>query len=107
MASVSYTDHEGTTRTLESSPGETVMSLAKRNGVPGIIGDCGGVLSCATCHVFVADDDLQMLEPVSDLEDEMLEGTAVDREPSSRLSCQLHPENLPRDLHVTTPSVEE
>jgi len=107
MTSVTYTHHSGATRTLEAAPGETVMSLATRNGVPGIVGDCGGVLSCATCHVFVDPEDLDMLEPMSASEDEMLDGTAVDREHTSRLSCQIHPEKCPRDLHVTTPSIQE
>lgn len=107
MTIVTFTDHEGATCTLEASPGETVMSLATRNGVAGIVGDCGGTLSCATCHVFIDEEDLAMLSPVSDAEDEMLEGTAVDRQPNSRLSCQLHPTDYPRDLHVTTPSAQE
>lgn len=107
MTSVIYTDADGTTRILEAAPGETVMSLATRNGVPGIVGDCGGVLSCATCHVFVDSDDTDMLEPISDLEDEMLEGTAVDRQVTSRLGCQIHPEKCARDLHVTTPETQE
>ena len=107
MPAVTYTAQDGTARTLEAAPGETVMSLATRNGVPEIVGDCGGVLSCATCHVFVDPEDVDMLSPVSDMEDEMLEGTAVDREPTSRLSCQIQPEQLPRDLRVRTPSAQE
>jgi len=107
MTSVIYTDHGGATRTLDAPAGETVMSLATRNGVPGIVGECGGVLSCATCHVFVDPDDLPMLPPVSDMEDELLEGTAVDREANSRLGCQLTPAEYPRDLHIETPSTQE
>lgn len=107
MTSVIYTDADGTARTLEAAPGESVMTLATRNGIPGIVGDCGGVLSCATCHVFVDSDDLDMLEPMSDMEDEMLDGTAVDRADTSRLSCQIFPEKCSRDLHVTTPSMQE
>ncbi|MDA7962592.1 MAG: hypothetical protein MPK36_08550, partial [Gammaproteobacteria bacterium] len=27
------------------------MRIAKRDEVPGILAECGGVCSCATCHV--------------------------------------------------------
>lgn len=65
------------------------METAVRNGVPGIVGECGGSLSCATCHVFVSSETEPLLSDMSDLEDEMLDGTAVDRRPESRLSCQI------------------
>lgn len=60
-----------------------------RNGLPGIIAECGGSMSCSTCHVFVDRDALQLLPEVTELEDEMLDTTAVEREDNSRLSCQL------------------
>jgi 2Fe-2S ferredoxin len=78
------------------------METAVRNGVPGIVGECGGSLSCATCHVFVDETDLAELGGPGEMEDEMLYGTAVERRGNSRLSCQikLDPGS---DLHVTTP----
>jgi 2Fe-2S ferredoxin len=81
------------------------METAVRNGVPGIVAECGGSLSCATCHVFVREDCLSKLPPMEDMEDEMLYGTAVDREDNSRLSCQLRlTDEL--DLFVTTPETQ-
>jgi len=90
---------------VEGSAGDSVMETAVRHGVPGIVGECGGSLSCATCHVFVDDADLAGLAPMSEMEDEMLYGTAVDRRENSRLSCQLKlgPDT---DLHVTTPRTQ-
>lgn len=105
MPTVSYTDAQGETRTIEAGVGDTVMETAVRNGVPGIIGECGGSLSCATCHVFVDERDLAELPPRSAMEDEMLWGTAVDREDNSRLGCQLHLADG-MDLHVTTPATQ-
>ena len=58
MTQVTYTDHTGTPRTVVATAGDSVMETAVRNGVPGIVAECGGSLSCATCHVFVAPDDL-------------------------------------------------
>lgn len=104
MATVVYTDYEGNTTTVEASEGDSVMETAVRNGVPGIVGECGGSLSCATCHVFLTQGDDRVPE-MSEMEDEMLYGTAVDREGNSRLSCQL---KLTGDMevHVTTPETQ-
>jgi 2Fe-2S ferredoxin len=44
---------------------------------------------CATCHVFAAEDIFSALPPVSADEDALLDGTAADRQPNSRLSCQI------------------
>lgn len=105
MATVNYTDFEGTTRTVEANAGDSVMETAVRNGVEGIVGECGGSLSCATCHVFVSEADVDSLEPMSEMEDEMLYGTAVDREDNSRLSCQLKLCDG-QTLNVTTPETQ-
>jgi len=43
----------GDTYAVDGPPGITVMRLAVSHGVPGIEGECGGVLTCATCHVHV------------------------------------------------------
>jgi 2Fe-2S ferredoxin len=105
MTQVTYTDHVGQSRTVEANPGDSVMETAVRNGVPGIVAECGGSLSCATCHVFVDTADLESLPPMEEMEDEMLWGAAEDRRENSRLSCQLRiPDGA--DLHVTTPSTQ-
>ena len=69
--------------------GTSVMRGALNGGIDGIIGDCGGQASCATCHVFVEGDFAGALPPVSAEEDEMLDCAAADRRPNSRLSCQV------------------
>jgi len=105
MPTVHFTDADGDVRDITGNVGDSVMETAVRNGVPGIVAECGGSLSCATCHVFVRDDDLAELPPMEDMEDEMLYGTAVDREENSRLSCQLKLCDG-QDLHVTTPETQ-
>lgn len=102
MPTVHFTDSEGTTRDIDANPGDSVMETAVRNGVPGIVAECGGSLSCATCHVFVDENQLDELDPMSEMEDEMLYGTTEDREDNSRLSCQLKVTDS-TDLRVTTP----
>lgn len=105
MPTVYFTDTEGTTREITGNTGDSVMETAVRNGVPGIVAECGGSLSCATCHVFVREDEMAELPPMEDMEDEMLYGTAVDREDNSRLSCQLKLCDG-QDIHVTTPETQ-
>ena len=68
--------------------GQTLMDAAVNNNVPGIRGDCGGVLACATCHVFVEKSPVELLVS-SDTEAEMLEFAESAPGPTSRLSCQI------------------
>ena len=102
MATVTFTSADGETRTVTANPGDSVMETAVRNGVPGIVAECGGSLSCATCHVFVDAADLTDLPAMDEMEDEMLWGAATDRQDTSRLSCQIRVGES-TDLHVTTP----
>jgi 2Fe-2S ferredoxin len=107
MPEVQFTDHLGNTRIVQAEIGDHVMQLATRNGVPGIVGECGGVLSCATCHVFVDEEQLHTFPPISDMEDELLDGTMQDREPNSRLSCQLVVDGSLSRVCVTTPEEQD
>ena len=106
MSKVVFRTHDGITTTLDGTPGNSVMQTAVRNGLLGIVAECGGVLSCATCHVFVDPDDVEKFPPVSDTEDAMLDGTAVDREDNSRLSCQLVLTDAIDKVHVTLPEYQ-
>lgn len=105
MPQVTYTDDAGESRTVEATAGDSVMETAVRNGVTGIVAECGGSLSCATCHVYVDDADLAVLPVMEEMEDEMLWGAADERRENSRLSCQLKITDGAH-LHVTTPSTQ-
>jgi ferredoxin, 2Fe-2S len=107
MPKIHFTSATGETRVIDGTVGDSVMQTAVRNGVPGIVGDCGGELSCATCHVFVDEVDVARLPAISDMEDELLEGTAEDRTSQSRLSCQIPVSEELGDVHVTTPEFQE
>jgi Ferredoxin len=104
MPTVHFTDADGVVREIDGNVGDSVMETAVRNGVPGIVAECGGSLSCATCHVFVREDCLTHVTPMNDIEDEMLYGTAVERQDNSRLSCQI--KLADEDVFVTTPSTQ-
>jgi len=64
------------------------MLVALRNDFEGILAECGGACSCATCHVHVAAEWVDKLPPMDDLEQEMLD-FAENVNDMSRLSCQL------------------
>ena len=61
MPKVIYVGEAGDERAIDATLGESVMATAVKNGVPGIIGECGGNASCATCHVWVDDEFLPLV----------------------------------------------
>jgi 2Fe-2S ferredoxin len=107
MPKIIYTHFDGAETALDGNPGDSIMQTAVRNGVDGIVAECGGVLSCATCHVFVAPEDGNRFPPITAAEDAMLEGTAVDRTECSRLSCQLVFTDDMAKIHVSLPEYQD
>ena len=89
MPRVTYISQDQKTTTLDIDVGTSVMQAAVLHGVDGIVAECGGSCMCATCHVYVTDEQLAMTPPMQPDEDAMLEATASPRQPNSRLSCQL------------------
>ena len=79
----------GQLRTIQGRPGQSLMRAALDASVHEIAADCGGCLTCATCHVFVDEAWLDRLPPASADELAMLEMTATPARPGSRLSCQI------------------
>lgn len=90
MPKVTYVASDGSRQDIEVPIGENVMRGALYNGVDGIVGECGGGLSCATCHCYVDDAwTAKVGGPSSQAEEELLESAAAEVRPSSRLSCQI------------------
>jgi 2Fe-2S ferredoxin len=88
MPRILYIRHDGTQHAVDAEVGKTVMQTAVDNMVPGIIGDCGGACSCATCHGYVDTGWLERLPPKNETEEAMLDG-ALRVESNSRLTCQI------------------
>ncbi len=80
---------DGSEITAEVAEGLSMMEAAVAHNVPGVVGECGGNLSCATCHVHVAAPWIARVGGPDDFEDAMLDTVEAARVPASRLSCQI------------------
>lgn len=89
MPTIHYILPDGTGHDLDVPEGMTAMQAATGAGLDGIVGECGGSAMCATCHVYVDGAWVDRLEEPLANELEMLECTASERLPESRLSCQI------------------
>lgn len=90
MPKVTYIDSAGQATAVDVPVGENVMRGALYNGINGIVGECGGGLSCATCHCYVDEAWVGAVGgPSSQAEEELLEQAACEVRPTSRLSCQI------------------
>ncbi len=88
MPIVFFTDPAGQEHAVEAPVGRSLMQVAHDHAVPGLLGDCGGACSCATCHGYVAAEFLGRLPARSETELFMLESVPDLRE-TSRLCCQI------------------
>jgi 2Fe-2S ferredoxin len=89
LPKIIYVGTEGDERAIDAMAGDSVMATAVKNGVPGIIGECGGNASCATCHVWVREEFFALVGEPNDMEDDLLDLGVSERRSSSRLSCQI------------------
>lgn len=89
MIKVNVTNNNGTQQSIEAKVGLTLMEALRAANVQGVVAECGGSMSCATCHVVVDANWLTATGETSDMEDDMLDCTTTERELGSRLSCQI------------------
>ena len=102
MPRITYTDFQGTSKTIEVENGLTVMEGAIQKEIPGIDADCGGSMACATCHVYIKDKWLNNIPKAEDAEIDMID-MAYEPKKNSRLSCQIIVSDDLDGLEVTTP----
>lgn len=88
MPQITFIDHTGEKRSVAGEVGATVMEAAVKNAIPGIVAECGGACSCATCHVHVDPAWSAQVGAATGMERDMLE-FAEDVRDTSRLSCQV------------------
>jgi 2Fe-2S ferredoxin len=89
MAQITWILKNGERISAEVKDGTNLMTAAVFSNVPGVVGECGGCLSCATCHVVVDDEWRDIVGAAEGSEDDMLDITEAGKMDGSRLSCQV------------------
>jgi 2Fe-2S ferredoxin len=105
MAKVTFIQLNGDTVMVDAELGQSVMEVAVNEGIENIVGECGGTMSCGTCHCYVDKDWLNKLDSPSELELAILEGS-VEPNQFSRLSCQIRVSKALDGLIVSLPSAQ-
>lgn len=88
MAVLNVIDRDGNDAVIESDTGYSIMDILQSNG-QDVAAICGGVCSCATCHVYVSPEVMATLPERGSDEQVLVEESEYYRENESRLSCQI------------------
>ncbi len=89
MANLTFVRFDGSRQVVDARAGVSVMQAAINDGIDGIVAECGGNAMCATCHVYVDPAWEAKVPAIRQDEEDMLDSTASERKPNSRLSCQI------------------
>ena len=82
------TNRNGEESQVDVPSGLSLMQVLCDAGFDEVLALCGGVCSCATCHVYVSGDAASGLTSMSEDEHILLDSSSHRRE-ASRLSCQI------------------
>jgi 2Fe-2S ferredoxin len=88
MAKMVVTDREGNVHEIEGRPGLKLMETLREFDW-GVTAICGGLCSCATCHIFVTPAWGERLPAPQGDEKELLVELQNYEAGTSRLSCQV------------------
>ncbi|MCD2173671.1 2Fe-2S iron-sulfur cluster-binding protein [Rhizobium sp. C4] len=89
MPKLIFISPDGSKREVTAESGTSVMENAIDNGVEGIVAECGGSMSCGTCHIYLDEETFERLGEPGSAENDLLDFVNSPRRPTSRLSCQL------------------
>ena len=87
MVNIVVTDRDGKEHQLKAAPGSTLMEVLRDQDM-GVAALCGGMCSCATCHVYVDNAWVAKLPAAQSDETAVLEDVP-ECKTGSRLSCQI------------------
>ncbi len=88
MARMNVVDRDGILHEIEAKPGQKFMEILREYDY-GVTAICGGLCSCATCHVYIDPDWVPKLPKKQSDEQDLLTELGDYREATSRLSCQI------------------
>ena len=76
---------------VDINAGETLLDAAKKINISEITADCKGNCACGTCHVYIDDQWVDIIEPIylASLEPYLLEKSKSYNKKLSRLCCQI------------------
>ena len=89
MTRILFIQPDGRQQPADAKPGQSVMQAAVGAAVPGIVADCGGACTCATCHGYVDEGWVDRVPPAAPDEAEMIDAGCLNTQPNSRLTCQI------------------
>ena len=86
MITIKVVEHDGTEAIIEGAIGHSLMEVLRARGA--VEASCGGQCACATCHVYIDDAWMALAGTPSETEIDLLD-SSMERQPNSRLSCQV------------------
>jgi len=92
-------DRNGEAHDIEASPGGSLMETLREEEW-GVAAICGGMCSCATCHVYIAPEWADKVPERQSDESDLLAELQF-RQQSSRLSCQVRLTDALNGLSLT------
>jgi 2Fe-2S ferredoxin len=99
MTQLFVANRAGVERPVDVNGNQSLMQALRDLGFDEILGMCGGVCACATCHVYVDSAYLDRLSPMTEDEEALLEGCAS-RTTQSRLACQISCDDIPSGMKL-------
>jgi len=103
MPVITFVEANGTSHEVQAETGHTLMQTAIDNMIDGIVAECGGSCSCATCHCYIDPAWMDKVGQASGMEQDMLE-CVIEPKDNSRLSCQVVITDELDGLTVTLPA---
>ncbi len=100
MPQLIVTTRTGETQTVEAPANVTAMEAIRDSGIDELLALCGGVCSCATCHIHVDPAFAGLLPAMSEDENELLDASSH-RTANSRLACQIRLTDSMSGLRLT------
>jgi 2Fe-2S ferredoxin len=100
MARMTVVDRDGKNHEIEARAGLKLMEILRELDY-GVAAICGGLCSCATCHVYIDESWAPRLPKKQSDEQELLTELSDYRPEVSRLSCQVEFTEALAGLKVT------
>ena len=101
MPLLKVVDRDGREHDVPARSGQKLMETLRELDY-GISAICGGMCSCATCHVYIEPEWVEKAGGRNPMEEDMLD-FAFDVRDNSRLSCQIKVSDALDGLRVKVP----